>query len=180
MKPHFGQKKEVEVDYGKNTKTVTVEGITVRDFQTVYANSFHKAIGYEESRRILKTLASVGLITEEPDPIDRRKTRYTLLEGGVPSNAIPPSGKEYSSSPPTQEEYSAQSGYPPTEKEYISLDDLVSVYWKEEALTRKECGVCGYVKPTVWEAETTKGQTIAICEDCVREYYRRRENVDDA
>jgi hypothetical protein len=83
MKPHFGQKKEVEVDYGKNTKTVTVEGITVRDFQTVYANSFHKAIGYEESRRILKTLASVGLITEEPDPIDRRKTRYTLFEGGV-------------------------------------------------------------------------------------------------
>jgi hypothetical protein len=119
MKPHFGEKKEVEVDYGKNTKTVTVEGITVRDFQTVYANSFHKAIGYEESRRILKTLASVGLITEEPDPIDRRKTRYTLLEGGVVSNAIPPSGKEYSSSPPTQEEYSSQSGLPPTQKEYI-------------------------------------------------------------
>lgn len=170
MKPYFGQKKEVEVDYGKDTKIVTVEGITVRDFQSIYAKTFHKAIGYEESRRILKTLASVGLITEEPDQIDRRKIRYTLLEQGVPSNAIPPSAKEYS----------LRSGLPPTQKEYISLDDLVSVYWKEEALTEKECGVCGYVKPTVWGARTTKGQTIAICEDCVREYYRRRENADDA
>jgi hypothetical protein len=59
----------------------------------------------------------------------------------------------------------------------VGLDDLTSVYWKEEALIEKECGVCGYVKPTVWEAVTTKGQVIAICEDCVREYQKRRENV---
>ena len=164
MKPYFGQRKEFEVDFGKSTKIVTVEGITIRDFQSIYANAFHKAIGYEESRRILKTLASVGLITEEPDPIDKRKTRYTLLEGGVLSNAIPPSGKEYSSSPPTP-------------KEYISLDDLTSVYWKQEAIAEKECGVCGYVKPTIWEAVTVKGQVIPICEDCVREYQKRRENL---
>lgn len=59
----------------------------------------------------------------------------------------------------------------------ITLDDLVSVYWKDEALTEKECGVCGYVKPTVWEAVTVKGQVIAICEECVQAYQKRRGNV---
>jgi hypothetical protein len=56
----------------------------------------------------------------------------------------------------------------------LSLDDLTSVYWKDEALTEKECGVCGYVKPTVWEAVTVKGQVIAICDDCVQAYQKQR------
>jgi len=91
MKPHFAQKKEVDVDIGKSTKTVTLEGITIREFQGLYASKFHKAIGYEESRRILKTLASVGLVTETPDPTDRRMTRYTLLQPEVSQSEKAPS-----------------------------------------------------------------------------------------
>jgi hypothetical protein len=64
-----------------------------------------------------------------------------------------------------------------TSKELISLDNLKTVYQKQEALAEKECGVCGYVKPTFWEAITVKGQVIAICENCVEEYRKRRENA---
>jgi hypothetical protein len=60
----------------------------------------------------------------------------------------------------------------------VGLDDLTSVYWKEEALTERECGVCGYVKPTVWEAVTVKGLVIPICESCVREFQSRRDNIE--
>lgn len=59
----------------------------------------------------------------------------------------------------------------------LSLDDLTSVYRKDEALAEKECGVCGYVKPTVWEAVTVKGQIITLCEDCVEAYQKRRDSI---
>jgi hypothetical protein len=56
----------------------------------------------------------------------------------------------------------------------VSLDDLTSVYWKEE-FSKKQCGVCGYEKETSWEAATTKAQVIAICGDCVREFQKKQE-----
>jgi len=56
----------------------------------------------------------------------------------------------------------------------IHLSDLTSVYWKDEPLTEKQCGVCGYVKPTVWEAVTVKGQVIPLCEECVQAYQKER------
>lgn len=59
----------------------------------------------------------------------------------------------------------------------VTLDDLTSVYWKEEPWIEKTCGICGCVKRTVWEAITTKAQVIAICEDCVQAYQKRREGL---
>jgi hypothetical protein len=56
----------------------------------------------------------------------------------------------------------------------VSLDDLPSVYWKEE-FSKKQCGVCGYEKETSWEAATTKAQVIAICGDYVREFQKKQE-----
>lgn len=58
----------------------------------------------------------------------------------------------------------------------LSLSDLASVYWKEE-FSKKKCGICGYEKETSWEAVTVKAQVIAICEDCVQAYQKRRENA---
>ena len=59
----------------------------------------------------------------------------------------------------------------------LTLDDLVAVYWAEEPLTKKECGICGYVKPTVWRAETVRHETVPICEECASEFHRRRAEV---
>jgi predicted transcriptional regulator len=67
---------------------------------------------------------------------------------------------------------------PPTSTlRLMQLDDLKAVYWKDEPLTERECCVCGYVKPTVWVAESLKGAVMPICEDCVREYQKRGESM---
>lgn len=43
----------------------------------------------------------------------------------------------------------------------LSLDDLISVYWKEE-FSYNECAICGYVKPTSWEATTNKSAHLIL------------------
>jgi hypothetical protein len=55
----------------------------------------------------------------------------------------------------------------------ITLDDLASVYWKEE-FSRRTCGICGYEKETAWEAVTHKAQVIPICEDCVNTFNKKQ------
>lgn len=63
------------------------KGITISDFQGIYYRRFHKRLGYEDSRRILKTMASVGLLAEISDLTDKRIRRYTLLDLGVTTEA---------------------------------------------------------------------------------------------
>lgn len=57
------------------------------------------------------------------------------------------------------------------------LEDLVSVYWSDGFYDEHTCGVCGSVKPTSWEAETTKGVTTPICEECVKQFDEKRKVV---
>jgi hypothetical protein len=158
----------------QKTVTVLLKDLTQRVQDIVpWVKDWHIVVSALENLGVIQRKYQTSKGVQYQISLERvkREGEQRRLKGEVgaetQANAIPPSGKEYSSSPSTQEEY-------------ISLDDLVSVYWKEEALTEKKCGVCGYVKPTVWEAVTTKGQVIAICEDCVREYQKRRDNVDDA
>jgi DNA-binding MarR family transcriptional regulator len=82
-------------------------GLNLIEFQTAYYKEFHKPIGYDSARKILKTLTSVGLLTEKPDPNDRRMPRYFVFEGGVKKSAqveveefLPPSEKQNSFSIP--------------------------------------------------------------------------------
>jgi len=60
-----------------------------------------------------------------------------------------------------------------------SLEDLVDVHWSNGAWEKgeRECGVCGYLRQTSWEGETTKHLKIPVCEDCQREYEKRRESA---
>jgi len=64
-------------------------GISINEFQECYPKEFHKRLGYENARRILKTLCSVGLLTESLDPGDRRIKNYTLLRVCVTENDEP-------------------------------------------------------------------------------------------
>ena len=58
-------------------------GITRKDFQKHYFFEFHKTVGREAVSNILKAWENVGLIVEQPDPIDRRMLRYVCPDGGV-------------------------------------------------------------------------------------------------
>jgi hypothetical protein len=163
-------------------------GMNRKEFQQWYYNTYHKVIGRDRASDILKILDGAGLVVEQPDPSDRRVMRYVLPDSGVKNSSLEKEGEENFTPKCSNTYLSAPSENPSVALEHYvygkaegsegtSLDDLSTVYWKEEPLREKECGVCGYVRPTVWEAVTTKGQIIAICEDCVREYQKRRENV---
>jgi len=58
-------------------------GITRKDFQKLYYQELHKVIGQDSANNILKIWASVGLITEQPDPNDRRVLRYMYPDMGT-------------------------------------------------------------------------------------------------
>jgi hypothetical protein len=58
------------------------------------------------------------------------------------------------------------------------LSDLVKVYQSVELLADRECGVCGYSKPTIWVACTVKGSVISICEDCVGAFEKARRAAE--
>jgi len=58
-------------------------GITRKEFQSFYFRQYFKVIGRERATDILKALDTVGLIVEQPDPLDRRIMRYVLPECGT-------------------------------------------------------------------------------------------------
>jgi len=65
------------------------DGYTISEFQQLYMRTFHKPIGYDKARKMLVTLASAGLLTEDVDSKDKRRTRYLRL--GVKANFHGPS-----------------------------------------------------------------------------------------
>jgi len=75
-------------------------GITRKDFQKLYYLEFHKVIGRETATNVLKAWESVGLIVEQPDPIDKRVLRYVYPDMGVNTTdttpEIPPSQTTFS------------------------------------------------------------------------------------
>lgn len=69
-------------------------GITRKDFQKFYFQEFHKTIGRDSVSNILKTWENVGLILEQPDPIDRRFLRYVCPDSGAALEAEQPPGPD--------------------------------------------------------------------------------------
>jgi hypothetical protein len=57
-------------------------GITRKEFQKLYFQEFHKTIGRESVGNVLKAWENVGLIVEQPDPIDKRFLRYVCADSG--------------------------------------------------------------------------------------------------
>lgn len=90
LKPHFND-----------------DGLNLIEFQAAYYKAFHKPIGYDSARKTLKTLCSVGLLTEKTDPNDRRMPKYFVFDSGVKKSGqvevgefLPPSEKQNSFSIP--------------------------------------------------------------------------------
>ena len=53
-------------------------GITVADYQSFYQENYYRKVNYDTARETLRTLANMGLLTEDFDPNDRRTRRYLL------------------------------------------------------------------------------------------------------
>lgn len=79
----LGLSPEVYNIYRKIKPYINENGITIQDFQRIYYEEFCKPIGYDSAREILQLLTSVGLLTEDRDPGDKRKSRYFAFKVGV-------------------------------------------------------------------------------------------------
>jgi len=64
--------------FQKLTSYITQDGIIINDFQSAYYKEFHKPLGYDTAKKILRSLSSVGLLMEKPDPYDKRLKRFFL------------------------------------------------------------------------------------------------------
>jgi hypothetical protein len=69
--------------YSKLKPHFNSDGLNLIEFQAAYYREFHKPIGYDTARKTLKTLCSVGLLTEKTDPNDRRMPKYFVFDSGV-------------------------------------------------------------------------------------------------
>jgi len=56
-----------------------------------------------------------------------------------------------------------------------SLNDLVSVHWSESFFVEHKCGVCSHKRMTSWQAKTTKGAQIPVCDRCRDEFEEMRK-----
>jgi len=117
----LGLSPEVWNVFEKIKTHITENGITINDFQKIYSKEFHKRLGYEDSRRVLKTLCSVALLTEISDKNDKRIRRYTLLESGV---------KE-------EKEEAEKKIYPQAEKSIVSVYEALRNNFKEPFYEQK-------------------------------------------
>lgn len=69
--------------YNKTKQYFNEVGLNITEFQSAYYREFHKPLGYDSARKILKTLAAVGLLYSKPDPNDKRVPKYFVFESGV-------------------------------------------------------------------------------------------------
>lgn len=58
-------------------------GATKKELQALYYQTFHRTVGKKRLDEILSLLQSVGLMTEEPDPSDKRRILFLLTRQGV-------------------------------------------------------------------------------------------------
>ncbi|MCD6592614.1 hypothetical protein J7L00_00805 [Candidatus Bathyarchaeota archaeon] len=79
----LGLSPELWDTYQKLKPYFNENGLTILDFMKAYFKEFHKPLGYMYAREILRTLESAGIVYHEPDPLDKRKLRYFVIEDGV-------------------------------------------------------------------------------------------------
>lgn len=59
------------------------EGATRKEFAALHYDTFRRTIGKKRLEETLNLLLAVGLITEEPDPNDRRQKKFLVIPQGV-------------------------------------------------------------------------------------------------
>jgi len=104
----IGLSPEIYDIYRKIKPHIPHEGITINDFQKAYFKEFHKPLGYDWAKEILKILTSVGILIEFPDPNDKRFKRFALPEEKI----LPPTGDSHISTIPEAAQTSLKPSIP--------------------------------------------------------------------
>ena len=125
----MGLSPEIYDIYQKTKSYIPEEGITIMDFQKAYFKEYHKSIGYDYAKWILKTLTSVGVLSEIEDSKDKRLKRYVLLEEKI----LPHTQTSYISIPEVYETLRKQITQPFYTNEAVKLIREVRQCEPEEA-----------------------------------------------
>jgi hypothetical protein len=139
--------------YQKIAPNITDQGITKNDFSRAYFDAFGKPLSSKRRDEMLNLFCSVGILSDELDPNDKRRALYTKIK--YPSTRV-----------------QQKTAYP--SQRVFNFDDFIEVK-RVLSQEERECAVCGYVKPTDAQATTNKGETLAICESCFMEFNKKRE-----
>lgn len=77
----LGLPPEVYSIFNKIKDKIPEKGLTRKEIQALYYQIFNRTIGKKRLDEILGLLQSTGLLTEEPDPNDKRQKRWYLPQG---------------------------------------------------------------------------------------------------
>ena len=167
------------------------EGATITDFQSLYFQHYHQALGYKKAYSILKTLLSAGLLTEETSPEDRRKLlykplKYFSLDLGATSTpcdltyqiknneANEAGGLNNSNEGDSKNIFSSRWGYlPPGAGKNIfdvfrELPTEPGVFFYQRIPPAEPCELCG-AHPVEYIIKTDDGTVLRRCPSCFRE-----------
>jgi len=79
----LGLPPEVYNIYTNIKDQISDEGLTRKELQALYYQTFHRTIGKKRLDQVTSLLQTVGLLTEEIDPKDKRQKRFLLTPRGV-------------------------------------------------------------------------------------------------
>jgi Zn ribbon nucleic-acid-binding protein len=159
-------------------------GITRKDFLKLYFSTFHRTLGSKRLKEILDLLETVGLLSEEPDPNDRKQKIILKLVAGqrvcIRENLT--GTKEPQKSLITTEATHIPQGV----SKNFSSDQAKSILELNPSLTGL-CSYCGkgsldmvnYPKIILrYSVETFSGKKYLVCEDCGLEIMKAKKESD--
>jgi len=139
-------------------------GITRKDFLKLYFKTFHRILGARRFKEILELGSAVGIISEEPDPNDK-KQNLILLTGRV--LLIEKDKRTENSAPLINNTWGVSNTI-------FSLDQVKGILNAKGPYVG-HCDYCGqgsldmvnYPKPVIrYAVETYDGRQYSVCEDC--------------
>jgi ribosomal protein S27AE len=124
-------------------------GISYLEFQQAYYREFHKPLGYDSAKTILKTIAGIGQLSETVDPQDKRIARYVVVEPEI---------------------YGAQGGGKTENQEESPPGETPYCFAKLERLSHTQgiCSQCGSKGSLDYVATTHSDEKRYFCGACGR------------
>jgi hypothetical protein len=157
-----------KIENGKlSTHAVTEaynEGLPEKEqAKTSFIGRIISRLGFEKCRTGHKGLAGFFWNTKL---IQRLKMRYYPKLPPDPSEPPANHTRNIHHAEGTEETEGKPEIPPPSNKPWLTLNQIKAVYWSDGFFDWHPCAVCGYTKLTSWQAETFQGNKAWLCEDC--------------
>ncbi|MBS7615006.1 hypothetical protein KEJ18_04670 [Candidatus Bathyarchaeota archaeon] len=165
----LGLPPEVYEIYKELEPKIPDEGITRKQFQALYYETFHRTMGKKRLEEILNLLESVGLFSQELDPNDKRQKLVLPTCRRVFISEAQTKGKEPQKTLIQNEKINTPQGVGNAFSPKFKDVDVLSVGNVKPRYTALNCDRCG--KPKVIGAYKVKliGKPLeayVVCEDC--------------